>query len=86
MKAEEIITIGIVAVATFSVLDLFAPSIGSSVRSGAGQSIGLNLLRWCLALCRQWDVVSKSVTDMPRYIVAPSLTPPLCSSRLPSPS
>jgi len=43
MKAEEIITIGIVAAATFSVLDLFAPSIGSSVRSGAGLGIGLNL-------------------------------------------
>ena len=43
IKAEEIITIGIVAAATFSVLDLFAPSIGSSVRTGAGLGIGLNL-------------------------------------------
>jgi ABC-type Co2+ transport system permease subunit len=43
MKAEEILTIGIVAAATFAVLDLFAPSIGTSVRSGAGLGIGLNL-------------------------------------------
>ena len=43
MKADEIITIGIIAAATFSVLDLFAPSIGASVRNGAGLGIGLNL-------------------------------------------
>lgn len=43
MQAGEIITIGVIAAATFSVLDLFAPSIGSSVRTGAGLGIGLNL-------------------------------------------
>ena len=43
MQAGEILTIGVIAAATFSVLDLFAPSIGSSVRTGAGLGIGLNL-------------------------------------------
>jgi ABC-type Co2+ transport system permease subunit len=41
---QEIVTIGIVAAATFSVLDLFAPSIGSSVRTGAGLVVGANLV------------------------------------------
>ena len=44
LGVEEIITIGIVAAATFSVLDLFAPSISSSVRTGAGLGIGVNLV------------------------------------------
>jgi hypothetical protein len=43
MKAEDILLIGMIAAATFAVLDLFAPSIGSSVRSGAGFGIGANL-------------------------------------------
>jgi ABC-type Co2+ transport system permease subunit len=43
LKVEQILTIGIIAAATFSVLDLFAPSIGSSVRNGAGLGIGLSL-------------------------------------------
>jgi len=44
LGVEEIITIGVVAAATFSVLDLFAPSIGASVRTGAGLGIGVNLV------------------------------------------
>jgi len=44
LKFEEIITIGVIAAATFSVLDLFAPSIGQSVRTGAGLGIGVNLV------------------------------------------
>ena len=40
----DIITIGVVAAATFSILDLFAPSIGSGVRNGAGLGIGFNLV------------------------------------------
>jgi hypothetical protein len=44
LTAEEILTIGILAAATFSVLDLFAPSVGSSVRTGAGLGIGINLV------------------------------------------
>ena len=39
----EIITIGILAACTFSVLDFAAPSIGASARSGAGAGIGLGL-------------------------------------------
>jgi hypothetical protein len=44
LKIDQIVTIGVIAAATFSVLDLFAPSVGSSVRSGAGLGIGLNLV------------------------------------------
>lgn len=44
MSAEEVLLIGLVAAATFAVLDLFAPSIGASVRTGAGLGIGLNLV------------------------------------------
>lgn len=45
LKVQDIVTIGVVAAATFSVLDLFAPSVSSSVRSGAGLGIGLNLVQ-----------------------------------------
>ncbi len=41
---EEILIIALIAAATFAVLDLFAPSIGSSVRTGAGFGIGANLV------------------------------------------
>lgn len=44
MNAEEVLIIGLIAAATFAVLDLFAPSIGASVRTGAGVGIGLNLV------------------------------------------
>lgn len=44
LQIDQIVTIGVIAAATFSVLDLFAPSVGSSVRSGAGLGIGLNLV------------------------------------------
>lgn len=44
MTAEEILIIGLIAAATFAVLDLFAPAIGSSVRTGAGFGIGANLV------------------------------------------
>lgn len=41
---DEIVLIGFIAAATFSLLDLFAPSIGISVRQGAGMGIGANLV------------------------------------------
>jgi ABC-type Co2+ transport system permease subunit len=41
---QQIVLLGLVAAATFAVLDLFAPAIGSSVRSGAGYGIGFNLV------------------------------------------
>lgn len=44
MEVAEMLVIGLVAAATFAVLDLFAPSIGASVRSGAGLGVGLNLV------------------------------------------
>lgn len=40
---EEILTIALVAAATFSLLDMFAPSIGNSARFGAGVGIGLGM-------------------------------------------
>lgn len=44
MLASEVLMIGLVAAATFSLLDLFAPSIGASARTGAGLGIGANLV------------------------------------------
>jgi len=44
MGAGEIMLLGLVAAATFSLLDLFAPSIGASARSGAGFGIGVNVV------------------------------------------
>lgn len=43
-KADEVIVIGLVAAATFALLDLVTPSIGQSVRQGAGFGIGMNLI------------------------------------------
>lgn len=40
---QEILTIGIIAAATFSVLDLFAPSFSDGARNGASLGIGLSL-------------------------------------------
>ncbi len=44
MDPKEVLMIALVAACTFAVLDLFAPSIGSSVRNGAGFGIGANLV------------------------------------------
>jgi ABC-type Co2+ transport system permease subunit len=44
MNISEISIIALTAAATFSILDMFAPSIGSSVRQGAGFGIGANLV------------------------------------------
>ena len=41
---EEILILALIASASFAVLDLFAPSIGSTVRTGAGLGIGLNIV------------------------------------------
>lgn len=40
---EEVVLISVVGAATFSILDLFAPSIGPSARQGAGFGIGASL-------------------------------------------
>jgi ABC-type Co2+ transport system permease subunit len=44
LKLDEIALIGLSAAATFSLLDMVAPSIGSTARSGAGFGIGANLV------------------------------------------
>lgn len=40
MRLDEIVTIGLTASATFAVLDVLAPSVAKSVRTGAGFGIG----------------------------------------------
>jgi hypothetical protein len=44
LKASEVGMIALVATATFAVLDIYAPSVGSSARTGAGFGIGANLV------------------------------------------
>jgi hypothetical protein len=44
MKLSEIGMIALVALATFAILDVYAPTVGSSARSGAGFGIGANLV------------------------------------------
>jgi len=43
LKMEEVIIIALTA-ATFAVLDVFVPAMGSSARGGAGFGIGANLV------------------------------------------
>jgi hypothetical protein len=44
MNMEEVVIIGLTAAATFSVLDVFIPTMASSARGGAGFGIGANLV------------------------------------------
>ena len=44
MKPDEIIMIAAVASATFAILDMYAPSIGSTARQGAGFGLGATLV------------------------------------------
>ena len=44
LKWSEVAMIGLVATATFAILDIYAPSVGSSARTGAGFGIGANLV------------------------------------------
>ena len=44
MKIEEVVIIALTAAATFSVLDVFVPSMAGSARGGAGFGIGANLV------------------------------------------
>jgi hypothetical protein len=44
LNVEEIVTIALTAAATFSILDVFIPAMGSSARGGAGFGIGANLV------------------------------------------
>ena len=43
-NVEEVAVIALVAAATFSILDVFIPAMGSSVRGGAGFGLGTNLI------------------------------------------
>ena len=44
LDIEEIVIIALTAAATFSILDVFVPSMASSARGGAGFGIGANLV------------------------------------------
>lgn len=44
LSVQDIILLGLIAAATFAILDLFAPSIGASVRQGAGFSLGAGVV------------------------------------------
>lgn len=44
LPLESIIYLGLVAAMTFSVLDLFSPSIGSTGRAAVGFGVGSNLV------------------------------------------
>ena len=44
LNVEEIVIIALMAAATFSVLDVFVPSMCTSARGGAGFGIGANLV------------------------------------------
>jgi len=44
MNFEEIFIIALTAAATFAILDVFIPAMGSNVRGGAGFGIGANLV------------------------------------------
>ena len=44
LKYSEVAMIALTATATFAILDIYAPSVGSSARTGAGFGIGANLV------------------------------------------
>jgi ABC-type Co2+ transport system permease subunit len=44
LKMDETLLIALVAAATFSILDMYLPSLATSARSGAGFGIGANLV------------------------------------------
>ena len=44
LKLSEIAMIALVALSTFAILDIYAPSVGSSARTGAGFGIGASLV------------------------------------------
>jgi ABC-type Co2+ transport system permease subunit len=50
LKIEEAVMLGLTAAAVFAVLDMFAPSVGGSAKTGAGFGIGAGLVQWPGAL------------------------------------
>jgi hypothetical protein len=49
LNVEEIVIIALTAAATFSILDVFIPSIAASTRQGVGLGIGFNLAKFPIA-------------------------------------
>lgn len=43
LNVEEVVVIALTAAATFSVLDVFIPSMGITARSGVGGAVGIGL-------------------------------------------
>lgn len=50
LNMNEITLLALTAAATFSILDTFIPSMGTSARNGAGLGIGFNLVNFPAAL------------------------------------
>lgn len=46
LQIEEITVIALSAAAAFAILDIFIPSMGSSMRQGAGMGLGFNLVKF----------------------------------------
>ena len=46
LMIEEAVLIGLTAAATFALLDTFSPSIGNTVRQGAGFGLGAGIVQW----------------------------------------
>ena len=44
LRIEEIATLALTALAVFAILDIYAPSVGSSARTGAGFGLGAGLV------------------------------------------
>jgi hypothetical protein len=44
LRTDEIGILALTALAVFAILDIYAPSVGSSARTGAGFGIGANLV------------------------------------------
>jgi predicted thioredoxin/glutaredoxin len=43
---NDVIALGLTAAAVFSLLDLFAPSVGAGARQGAGLGVGFNMVKF----------------------------------------
>jgi len=44
LEVMEVVMLGIVAAAAFALLDMFSPSVGVSIRQGAGLGMGAQLV------------------------------------------
>jgi hypothetical protein len=59
----EIIFIGLAAAATFALLDIFAPKVGTSARTGAGFGIGARTVGWPAGMERFEDSADAKSAD-----------------------